>query len=519
MRTRRVHAFVAASILVAAGCKTSASDDVARLQDVTVVGGELKNVLVEIVPQASELAARFYYDDAGAKHYYESMFDGSVTAVANGGVHSLYYRDPGATGDPVLIGTWREERRELRICDRYELPSGGSELFACNATFFNPGFSPSPLPEGFAVEQRYTMDLSLGNPSAQAPGLSLTSGAISLESFAQNQINQYGTATCAYNAATGVMEILAAMSGGRALNLSEPYYLAYAPSFSGDTSWFWEQYERMGADGAAVLGDADLPVAEVYRPGVGFGAAQSRAKQRFAQTGGARLPAPAGMKAHKIFFNAAWQGGYMRSTGRTGEQDYKATVDWFVANEKPVNLHYWINGIWHSVIMIGYDPATGQVMIKDSLGNTHLKGSWKSKAWFLRYAYAAVGVTLEGAVLPPVDTGGGDVGGDEAIDPATLANRYRVAVQIGARSGRYRQFTLSVEGAAADLDRITEVRYDVHPTFGQAATKTVSTRADNFRLGDYYTFANGWSTRGTTLRVKVGDKIHDVKLPGSVIGW
>ena len=52
--------------------------------------------------------------------------------------------------------------------------------------------------------------------------------------------------------------------------------------------------------------------------------------------------------------------------------------------------------IWHSVVMIGYQPATDKygesVLIKDSLGNTNLVGEWKSKSWFKSKVYAAIGV-------------------------------------------------------------------------------------------------------------------------------
>lgn len=386
------------------GCgRGHAPRELSAVNEVVVQGGTLDRVGVEFRASQKhgvELDAFFFYDENGERRFYEPVDGQMVTASTAAYGYNLAFNQ-------VEIGQLRNGR--LLLCDRYELGSVGTLNFACNAVFYNPGFELAHGSGSAVSNDKYLFDVSL----AALPGLRLDSAvnkgtADSLERFAQNQINQYSTSTCAYNAATGIMETLYGMKTGTLTNFSEPFYLAYSPRFNDQTSWFWTMYERMNSETSGMLPDASLPVRDIYQSGVGFSTAKSRAKTRYEQSHAPTTRIPFEMKGTKIFFNAEWQGGYMKSTGSTTAQQFNDTVAWFAANNHPLNIHYWINGIWHSVIMIGYDEASNNVMIKDSLGNTNIKGTWKSRQWFLANVYAAIGVVGSGGAIGTPDTQTGE---------------------------------------------------------------------------------------------------------------
>jgi thiol-disulfide isomerase/thioredoxin len=207
----------------------------------------------------------------------------------------------------------------------------------------------------------------------------------SIDEFAQSQINQYSTSTCAYNAATGIYEILYAQKTGTKRDFSEPYTILSGPDYPGER-WFFDIYRNFDSQIKKVLANDQLPVKSFYRPGLDFYAVQANAGAFYRRNGGTPLAPDLAMQTTNLFWYGQWNNGH------TTTADYERTVTWFLQHERPVNLFHVINGFWHSVIMMGYDPVSGYVLIKDSLGNTHLKGSWKSRGWFLNYTYGAIGV-------------------------------------------------------------------------------------------------------------------------------
>ena len=65
-----------------------------------------------------------------------------------------------------------------------------------------------------------------------------------------------------------------------------------------------------------------------------------------------------------------------------------------------MNLHYMLDGAWHSVIMIGHKPAANGreelFQIKDSIwaSNHNAPGEWVRASWLLPNLYGAIGVTF-----------------------------------------------------------------------------------------------------------------------------
>lgn len=338
-------------------------------------GGQSElTVKVEIDP-VTQNAQFFYFDDLGDKRFFDPMYEGSVSAhQSNDGINLIY--------DGTEIGLITSNK--LYLCDRF-LVQGKQKTFPCNANFYTPQSAPSKIDYNQLGSQNYSMDLSLANlPESLDKGT--PDKRIDLSRFAQKQINQYATGTCAYNAATGIMEILFAMKTGKLVDFSEPYFLVNAPPSYGE-DWFWKMYERISEETKSLTQDQYLPVKSIYKSNVKFRDAKKSASDRLRQNRTPVVPLPYAMRGEKIFWHGKW------NNSPTDEDDFENTIKWFQEHRMPVNLHHVVNGYWHSVVLIGYDPSTEKVLIKDSLGNTHIKGTWKSKSWFIEYAYGAIGVT------------------------------------------------------------------------------------------------------------------------------
>lgn len=325
-----------------------------------------ENVVLEI----HNSTASFHYRYAGQRHTYESMDGDRVQAVPRTGGWDLFL-----DGSP--IGSVSGNGFEL--CQ---------EPWPCSAAFYHH------LPESAAKQLhdrggRFSMDIA---PTPEKRW----GGPFTLEPYAQNQIHQYGTATCAFNAGTGIYEILYAMHTGERRNFSEPYFLVYAPKWTGYSS-LWNWYGRMNKEMTGMVPESAMPVSEFYRPRTTFYQVEDRARDYFQKKKALTEPIPFAMRADKLFFHAKTLKGKLRVTGRASEKEFDQMVDWFQKHHMPVNLHHLINGYWHSVILLGYDPESESLLIKDSLGNTKVRGTWKSRQWFLKNAYGAIGVELDPA--------------------------------------------------------------------------------------------------------------------------
>lgn len=116
--------------------------------------------------------------------------------------------------------------------------------------------------------------------------------------------------------------------------------------------------------------------------------------------------------------------------------------------------------------------------------------------------YAVDVVELKDGVTPP--------------SPAPAPETYAVKVVFGGLEGEHAKFQLKIDASATNLARVQSVTYDIHPTFGSAATTTSTNAATGFATVMYSTYASGWSTKGTKILLKTGQTIA---LAGTTIRW
>jgi hypothetical protein len=96
---------------------------------------------------------------------------------------------------------------------------------------------------------------------------------------------------------------------------------------------------------------------------------------------------------------------------------------------------------------------------------------------------------------------------------------YSVKQVFLGRAGKDFLFALRLEGSNLDLDRVMDVKYSIHPTFGDAAISLSNSRDTNFRTTrDFRTYALGWLTGGAVVRYRSSDgKIEEVTIQGVLI--
>lgn len=226
--------------------------------------------------------------------------------------------------------------------------------------------------------------------------VSLPDGTLSLEQFALPQINQCQTATCHYNAVTGIMEILYAQRAKKKIDISEPYVLACAPEFDGTKEWFWKIYDGYDMKSTGVVSEQELSHARIYPYYNNLLGSQSIARRCVPGLADKKQSLGFKLKSTPLFFHANWGSNTIVLNQVATAGDLQKVTTWFRANKKPVNLHHLYNGIWHSVILIGHRPAIEgreeQLLIKDSLGEAGV-GKWVSAEAFRQTLYGAIAIT------------------------------------------------------------------------------------------------------------------------------
>jgi len=319
----------------------------------------------------------FWYARDGERVPYEKQYDGDVLAREAGeGLYQLWL-ERGRSLPPVELGYL--DHGTLSICGSFEI-AGQARAFGCEALFLH-----SALPPADGSRFPLIIGTSEGGSLRSRSG----SAVIDLREFARPQINQYGTGTCYFNSSAGILEWFYQQQTGNALDISEPALLgSYTLGEIGDIGDYDLLQQTNQLPGA--ISDRLMPVRGYYTEDAGYEDVEGRASQEVAALPkSSRVDLPFALKLTNLFWYGRWQ------SGQTSEADFQRAVNWVSTREQPVHLQHVVSGYWHAVILLGYNPASGEVLIKDSLGNTNLKATWRTKKWFLDTTYGAVGVSLE----------------------------------------------------------------------------------------------------------------------------
>ncbi len=357
-----------------------------------IVKSDQANVVSKI---GSDSVVRFYYSLDGTLVEYEKNYEGDVVAHATvpGKTYQLSLHRSDESRD-IELGYLVDGK--LRVCGDQEI-DGKKKTFSCDALFLH---SNEKTPSMRNPEQRFPVIIGYSDVPA-APedtklgtktfALETYSDTIDLQQWALPQINQYGTGTCYFNSATGILEWFYNKKTGTRADFSEPgllgvYAIGELGSSIGD-------YSIMDSTRLleTVIPNAWMPVTDYYTSSVGFDAVYASARSAVRSVpASARVALPFKLSTERLFWYGKWQKGY------TTESDYQKAVQWITQRRRPVHLQHVVNGYWHAVIMLGHKPATGEVLIKDSLGSTSMKASWRPKSWFINNTYGAVGVIEDG---------------------------------------------------------------------------------------------------------------------------
>ncbi len=330
----------------------------------------------------------FFYSANGKLVAYDKNYDGNVVAeeVVPGHTYRLVLeRIHGES--PIDLGYMIDGK--LRICGTQEI-NGVEKKFACDALFLRASEvaetnldARRPVIIGYD-DARVSADIVKGRPYVYDPN----TNAIDLQQWALPQINQYGTGTCYFNSATGILEWFYNKGTGHTIDLSEPALIGlYETGELGDIGDYKILDTTNKMRGA--VPNSILPVTQYYTPSADFESVSTAVADKIASIGVSdRVELPFRLSIQKLFWYGRWQNGH------TTESDYQKAVEWLDTKQSPVHLQHVVGGYWHAVIMLGHKRATGEVLIKDSLGNTNLKATWRSKSWFMTNTYGAVGVEV-----------------------------------------------------------------------------------------------------------------------------
>ncbi len=318
----------------------------------------------------------FWYADRGEWVAYQKQYEGEVVARPVGAERYQLFLERGRELPPVQLGLL--DRGALSICGTFAI-DGRERSFGCDALFLHTDQPPAPgarFPAIIGVAETATLRASS------------TREVVDLREHALRQINQYGTGTCYFNSSAGILEWYYHQQTGEVLNISEPALVgSYTIGEIGDIGDYDILEKTNSLPGA--IADAYLPVKSYYTESAGYEDVEQEASQAVrGLSKSKRVDLPFSLELTSLFWYGKWQSGH------TTEADYQRAVRWVTSKAQPVHLQHVVSGYWHAVIMLGYNPGTGEVLIKDSLGNTNLKATWRTKQWFMDTTYGAAGVEL-----------------------------------------------------------------------------------------------------------------------------
>ncbi len=191
-----------------------------------------------------------------------------------------------------------------------------------------------------------------------------------------------------------------------------------------------------------------------------------------------------------------------------------------IINPKAGATGNWMHAA-HAYDLVGYvnDSSVedgGYFIVKNSWGT-----SWGDKGYaYMPYSYCRYQKQRSGGYCLFYSVDGVEVKGS-APNPnptptPTPTGTYNVKVLYGDYDGSNKDFQLTISATASALANVDRVVYDIHPTFGSAATATAKSSTNNFATVTYSTYASGWSTKGTKIYLKDGQTIS---LAGTPIKW
>jgi uncharacterized protein YjdB len=363
-----------------------------------VTRAALSEVSVDIDSQGT---VAFFHTVDGARVPYEKSYDGDVIAQREGENRYHLWLKRGEDLPQIELGYL--DGGTLKLCGHFEI-DGQQREFDCDALFLKtPGHS-SPGPDG-ASPARMTAVIGYYNVASAPKDASRIEligeptsldQVIDLSSYALNQINQQGTGTCYYNSTTGILEWFYNQQTGRVLDISEPSLVGAGANREMESVTDSDMVAK-ASKMAGVVPNSLMPVLSYYTSSASFGSVSSQAVTALSQIpSSSRVALPFRLTVNKLFWYGRW------NSGQTTEADYQAAVNWIVQKRLPIHLQVTVGGYWHAIIMLGYNSNTGEVLIKDSLGRTDLKASWRPKTWFMTETYGAMGVDLVGGTNVPV---------------------------------------------------------------------------------------------------------------------
>ena len=376
-------AIAMAHAVTVSSCKQRDADDHSSLENVnyvyTIPGSEVKSKLAE------DQTVQFFIVANGVEEPVLTIADSDPQERFSAIVQDQDHFKISWHG--VIIGERRGERTE--ICGE----QFGYQTI-CEATFVQRPAgdlkSPNTLLLGLT-------DLTITPPRylGESPSMNLSeesapkSATADLSKYAMNQISQRGTATCLYNSATGIIEWYRNKSENIHERLSAPDVLARLPG-RGEKRIIDESDETLNG----VLPDALLPTQGTYDRYNSFSSAKNYAKPIASKYASSRVKFPA-ITGTTLFMHQEPANGRRNGT-YASSGDMQKVREWLMVKKRPVHFfhYYGETRIWHAVIALGWDDGRKLILIKDSLGGTSNRGSWRSIADMQRKGYGAVG-TME----------------------------------------------------------------------------------------------------------------------------
>lgn len=374
-------AFFSLGLIGLTGClPLKVQPDQATLNSVSVINTRKDNIKVKI----NNGTATFYYldntDNTMLKPY-NILYTGKVSAKPRQGtqLYDLFYKDE-------HIGV--ADKDTPKICDTYQI-AGETFDFPCDAVFYHS-------PEGARSKQPPSMMLSLANiidakngdrmPRAtQQLALSQEDGRVDLSQWAQNQIDQYNTSTCLYNSTTGILEWFASRMSGQQENLAELDVLGRLETTAEEPEIHaWENANKL----QYVVRENVVNTDQSYREKNDFSDVWNWARTQASQWAqGSRVDLNFRLQGTTLY----WYG--RNNIKRTTHEDTEKIAQWLLTKETPVHLFAMYGQIWHAIMVTGYDKSSDSFFVKDSLGNTNLKGKWYPRSFIADNSYGAVGIS------------------------------------------------------------------------------------------------------------------------------
>jgi hypothetical protein len=287
----------------------------------------------------------------------------------------------------VIIGESRSGKTE--ICGE---KFGYQDI--CEATFVqrpaNEQSAPNTLLLGLLDKGLQSAERVSGSEQLNlSDGDTKESTSVDLSGYAMNQINQGGTGTCLYNSTSGIIEWYRNKANNVRERLSAPDVIVRHGD-AGENKIIDQSDEVL----KGILPDEYLPTQKTYDTYKSWSSAKAYAKPISSKYASNRIKFPA-LTGNVLFMHQQPANG-IRNNKFASADDMKKVREWLMVKQRPVHFfhYYGKTSIWHAVIALGWDDSRKMILIKDSLGGTSSRGTWRSVTDMQRKGYGAVG-TME----------------------------------------------------------------------------------------------------------------------------